>query len=83
MIKSVTSDRSVVFSTYKTDRHNITEILVKVVLSTIKPTNQSMTVTLKVFSLIIFFNIKMQLIDQIHINLFFVVSGIGPKSNQS
>ena len=41
-----------------------------------------MTVTLKVFSLI-FFNIKMQLIDQIHINLFFVVSGIGPKSNQS
>jgi hypothetical protein len=42
-----------------------------------------MTVTLKVFSLIIFFNIKMQLIDQIHINLFFVVSGIGPKSNQS
>jgi hypothetical protein len=85
MIKSVTSDRSVVFSTNKTDRHNITEILVKVVLSTIKPTNQPyvfMTATLKVFGLISF-NIKIQLIDQIHINLFFVASGFSPKSNRS
>jgi hypothetical protein len=50
-----------------------------------KPTNQpyiSMTATLKVFSLISF-NIKIQLIDQIHINLFFVVSGLSPKSNRS
>ena len=33
-------NRSVVFCgfLYKTDRHNITEILLKVVLSTIKPT---------------------------------------------
>ena len=36
---SVTCDRSVVFSTYKSDRHDITEILLKVVLSTIKQTN--------------------------------------------
>ena len=75
MIKSVTCDR---YSTNKTDRHDITEILLKVVLNTIKSTNQpyvSMTATLKVFSLISF-NIKIQLIDQIHINLFFVVSGL-------
>ena len=80
MIKSVTCDRSVVFSTNKTDRHDITEILLKVVLNTIKPTNQpyvSMTTTLKVFSLISF-NMKIQLIDQIHINLFFVASGLSP-----
>ena len=32
-----------VFSTNKTDRHDMTEILLKVVLSTIKPTNQSLT----------------------------------------
>ena len=67
-----------VSSTNKTDHHDITEILLKVVLNTIKPTNQpyvSMTATLKVFSLF-FFNIKIQLIDQIHINLFFVVSGL-------
>jgi hypothetical protein len=78
VIKSVTCDRSVVFSTNKSDRHDITEILLKVVLSTIKSTNQpyvSMTATLKVFSLI-YFNIKIQLIDQIHINLFFVASGL-------
>ena len=65
MIKSVTCDRSVVFSTNKSDHHDITEILLKVVLSTIKSTNQpyvSMTTTLKVFSLISF-NIKIQLID--------------------
>jgi hypothetical protein len=83
VIKSVTCDRSVVFSTNKSDRHDITEILLKVVLSTIKSTNQpyvSMTATLKVFTLI---NIKIQLIDQIHINLFFVVSGLSPKSNRS
>ena len=77
---------SPVSSTNKTGHHFfIAEILLKVVLNTIKPTNQpyvSMTATLKVFSLF-FFNIKIQLIDQIHINLFFVVSGIGPKSNQS
>jgi hypothetical protein len=69
----------------KTDRHDITEILLKVVLNTIKPTNQpyvSMIATLKVFSSISF-NIKIQLIDQIHINLFFVVSGLSPKSNRS
>jgi hypothetical protein len=86
VIKSVTCDRSVVFFTNKTDRHEKTEILLKVVLNTIKPTNQpyvSMTATLKVFSLISF-NIKIQLIDQIHINpLFFVVSGLSPKSNRS
>ena len=84
MIKSVTCDKSVVFSTNKTDRHDITEILLKVVLNTIKPTNQpyvSMTTTLKVFGLISF-NIKIQLIDQIHINLYFVVSGLSPKSNR-
>jgi hypothetical protein len=65
--------------------HDITEILLKVVLNTIKPTNQpyvSMTTTLKVFCLISF-NIKIQLIDQIHINLFFVASGLSPKSNRS
>jgi len=33
---SVTCDRSVVFSTNKTDRHDITEILLKVALNTIK-----------------------------------------------
>jgi hypothetical protein len=85
VIKSATCDRSVVFSTNKTDRHDITEILLKVVLNTIKPTNQpyvSMTTTLKVFCLISF-NIKIQLIDQIHINLFFVASGLSPKSNRS
>ena len=84
MIQSVTCDRSVVFSTNKTDCHDITEILLKVVLNTIKPTNHpyvSMTATLKVFGLISF-NIKIQLIDQIHINLFFVVSGLSPKSNR-
>jgi hypothetical protein len=37
---SVTCDRSVVFSTNKTDHHKITEILLRVALSTIKPTNQ-------------------------------------------
>ena len=40
---SVTCDRSVVFSgssTNKTDRHDITEILLKVVLNTIKQTNK-------------------------------------------
>jgi hypothetical protein len=84
VIQSVTCDRSVVFSTNKTDCHDITEILLKVVLNTIKPTNHpyvSMTATLKVFGLISF-NIKIQLIDQIHINLFFVVSGLSPKSNR-
>jgi hypothetical protein len=35
---SVTCDRSVVFSTNKTDHHNITEILLKVALNTIKQT---------------------------------------------
>ena len=34
------SSGSPVSSTYKTDRHDITEILLKVALSTIKPTNQ-------------------------------------------
>ena len=84
VIKSVTCDRSVVFSTNKTDRHDITEILLKVVLNTIKPINQpyvSMTATLKVFSLISF-NIKIQLMDQIHINLFFVVSGLSPVQSE-
>jgi hypothetical protein len=82
VIKSVTCDRSVVFSTNKTDRHDITEILLKVVLNTINQPYVSMTATLKVFSLISF-NIKIQLIDQIHINLFFVASGLSPKSNRS
>ena len=85
VLKSVTCNKSVVFSTNKTDRHDITEILLKVVLNTIKPTNQpyvSMTATLQVFSSISF-NINIQLIDQIHINLFFVVSGLSPKSNRS
>ena len=74
----------VVFSTNKTDRHDITEILLKVVLNTIKPTNQPyvyMTTTITDFSLISF-NIKIHLIDQIHINLFFVASGLSPKSNR-
>ena len=37
---SVTCNRSVVFSTNKTDHHNITETLLKVALNTIKQTNQ-------------------------------------------
>jgi hypothetical protein len=37
---AVTCDRSVVFSTNKTDRHDITEILLKVVLNANKQTNQ-------------------------------------------
>jgi hypothetical protein len=44
---SVTCGRSVVFSgssTNKTDRHNITETLLKVALNTIKPTNQPLKV---------------------------------------
>jgi hypothetical protein len=32
---------SAVSSTYKTDRHDITEILLKVALNTIKPNNQT------------------------------------------
>jgi len=39
---SVTCDRSIVFSGYstnKTDRHDITEMLLKVALNTIKQTN--------------------------------------------
>jgi hypothetical protein len=46
---SVTFDRSVVFSVYfgflpnKTERNDITEILLKVALSTIKPTNQPLS----------------------------------------
>jgi hypothetical protein len=39
---SVTCERSVVYSTNKTGRHDITEILLKVTLNTIKATNQSM-----------------------------------------
>ena len=41
-----------------------------------------MIATLKAFSLISF-NIKIQLMDQIHINLFFVVSGLSPVLVQS
>jgi hypothetical protein len=37
---AVTCDRSVVFSTNKTDRHDITEILLKVVLQANKPIMQ-------------------------------------------
>ena len=38
---SVTSDRSVIFSTNKTDSHDITDILLKVALNTInKQTNK-------------------------------------------
>jgi len=36
----VTCDRSVVFSTNKTDRYDIIEILLKVVLNTINQPNQ-------------------------------------------
>jgi hypothetical protein len=37
---SVTCDRSVVSSTNKTDCHDITEMLLKVALNTIKQTNK-------------------------------------------
>ena len=37
---SVTCERSVVFPTNKTDRHDITEILLKVALNTTKQTNK-------------------------------------------
>ena len=37
----MTCDRSVVSSTNKTDRHDITEILLKVTLSTIKKQKQT------------------------------------------
>ena len=40
---SVTCERSVVFPTNKTDRHDITEILLKVALNTIKQTNKKPT----------------------------------------